>query len=156
MIVFASGGNRSRLKTRVGRLIQGYSIHSCSGSTAIFTPASKGRINMFLLQTELNNSPMKQMNQHILCFKTELFGFLFLPSGWKGAYVEFFRGIKYKTRLPMFWLRGKVVSSKRADISRKIENVYYARLLCDKGITIYLTIMSCEWRDKKLARKDKN
>ena len=39
---------------------------------------------------------MKQMNQHILCIKTALFGFLFLLSGWKGAYVEFFRGIRYE------------------------------------------------------------
>lgn len=58
---------QSRLKTGLGRVIQCYSIHSCSGFTAIFTPASKGRINIFLLQTELNNSLMKQMNQHILC-----------------------------------------------------------------------------------------
>ena len=59
---------------------------------------------------------MKQMNQHIPCVKTALFyRVVEKVLMWRSSVR-----LGMKTRLPMFWLRGKVVSSKRADISRKI------------------------------------
>lgn len=98
------------------------------------------------------------MNQHIPCIKTALFlaFYIFYRVVEKVLMWRSSVGLGMKTRLPMFWLRGKVVfnSSKMADCIKE------DCLLCDKGITIYLTIMSCEgtksWQGKtRTIRKRK-
>lgn len=54
---------------------------------------------------------MKQMNQHIPCIKTALFlaFYIFYLVVEKVLMWRSSVGLGMKTRLPMFWLRGKVV-----------------------------------------------